>query len=524
MLSLSAEDSEVIEGIIPQQIFNAIVDALHTYSQRHKATVKILTTIRGQKIETHILISKNGEMYTDTEVYVLENTLNNIGSGILTVERIRCSDVIELLLSTANPFNKFRELISSIKGCLRYSMNRDQKDYYPLLIENARYIHRVEVSHVIPRIPPSMLQHIDNFFRRMHNDLVIIGHIVNAPNIVVGVRRDLLFRHIAIYGTTGSGKSTTAAFIALQSMLKKFAVLIIDWHGEYSHLFRHTKASTTSIYVANPMKGAVPATLALNDLVKHDPLAFLEVLESGLDLTPSQAHILEDAIQMLKNRVDESGYVIDYIYDIVVTRASEARWFKESREALLRKLKPLTSQYLEVKWNKLERIPLNSNSIVIFDLSDIRNARVKRILSMLMLKSIEVQAYRGELKTDLLVVVDEAHNVFFKGSPVSSLLAEIRKWRIGLVVVTQTPSTLDTVVTRNTNTVILHCIKSDKDLGIVTTSQRLTRSFNLKRVVTYLKPGEAILFHPEIDVPLPVKVPSNDEFLSYVSRQRMGIE
>ncbi len=348
---------------------------------------------------------------------------------------------------------------------------------------------------------PSILGYEDLEFviRHLEKGKIRIGSLLENPSIEVALRDEHLLRHIAIFGSTGSGKSTTAAIIAAESSANGYTVFIVDWHGEYLTLLRNLN----NILYTNPLQGTIPSALDLEQLIREETLTFIEILESALELTPAQAHILEDAVNYVKNKFT-SGYLIDILVDIVQSSSASARWYTESREALLRKLKPLTSQYLHIRWDRCIRIPSKPNTVTVFDLSSIPNTRVKKALASLLIRSITLKAQYNELPKPILIVVDEAHNIFETRSPLSMLVAEVRKWSLGFVIATQAPSMISPTVIKNANTKIVHTLKSSQDINSVLAAIPTRR--NLAQIVSSLKPGEALIALPELPIPLLIKI------------------
>ncbi len=348
---------------------------------------------------------------------------------------------------------------------------------------------------------PSILgyEDLEYVVHHLEKGKIRIGSLLENPSIEVALRDEHLLRHIAIFGSTGSGKSTTAAIIAAEASANGYTVFIIDWHGEYLTLLKNFD----NVLYTNPLQGTIPSALDLEQLIREETLTFIEILESALELTPAQAHILEDAVNYVKNKFT-SGYLIDILVDIVQSSSASARWYTESREALLRKLKPLTSQYLHIRWDRCTRVPSKSSTITVFDLSSIPNTRVKKTLASLLIRSITLKAQYNELPKPILIVVDEAHNVFESRSPLSMLVAEVRKWSLGFVIATQAPSMISPTVIKNANTKIVHALKSSQDLNSVLAAIPTRR--NLAQIVSSLRPGEALIALPELPIPLLIRV------------------
>lgn len=66
-----------------------------------------------------------------------------------------------------------------------------------------------------------------------------LGSVVGASDVTVNVpsgKKFVLPRHLAILGTTGSGKSTTVSRLIEQAQAAGMAVILLDVEGEYTHL------------------------------------------------------------------------------------------------------------------------------------------------------------------------------------------------------------------------------------------------------------------------------------------------
>lgn len=70
-----------------------------------------------------------------------------------------------------------------------------------------------------------------------------LGLVAGYKSVVVQVPSDqksVLPRHLAVLGTTGSGKSTTVARLVQQAQAAGMAVILLDVEGEYTHLHQPT--------------------------------------------------------------------------------------------------------------------------------------------------------------------------------------------------------------------------------------------------------------------------------------------
>ncbi|WP_244466119.1 ATP-binding protein [Hyphomicrobium sp. GJ21] len=95
------------------------------------------------------------------------------------------------------------------------------------------------------------------------DDQIEIGHLASAENIAVRLSLDnLVTRHSAILGSTGSGKSTTVASL-LRSIVKSgdgkggspaARILLLDIHGEYASAL----ADIARVYSVSPQTNELP--------------------------------------------------------------------------------------------------------------------------------------------------------------------------------------------------------------------------------------------------------------------------
>lgn len=89
-----------------------------------------------------------------------------------------------------------------------------------------------------------------------------LGLVVGHENLVVNVpsqKKSVLPRHLAILGTTGSGKSTTVARLIQQAQAAGMAVIVLDVEGEYTHL--HEPTDHDDMVLALKERGLEPTAL-----------------------------------------------------------------------------------------------------------------------------------------------------------------------------------------------------------------------------------------------------------------------
>jgi len=321
---------------------------------------------------------------------------------------------------------------------------------------------------------------------------VVIGWVINTvPRLEARLPLNLLNRHILIVGATGTGKSYTASRIAWRVSLKGVPVIILDWHGEYGDLI-------TDGVRLNPFENPVEF------LNLHDPKSDVEVISDVLGLTPPQEYLLWRIIGEKGSRLDS----VESLARALETYYDDASWVRETRLSLHRKLKILATNPYSKLFSDSGSLPGDSSSAgkpVIMDLSLIRNINVRRIYGTMLLARLVHRNYG--LRKRYLILIEEAQNYLGRDNPVGFLarmMGEIRKNNIGFCIITQSPSLIVDHVLVNTNTKIIHSVKSNLDLEVVSKSLFLDQ--DTARILPYMDVGEALLFNPSLKKPVLIRV------------------
>ncbi len=313
----------------------------------------------------------------------------------------------------------------------------------------------------------------------------------------------MLTHHTLVLGSTGSGKTHTVSVI-INKIIEKFnqiKIVIFDWHGEYSYLLKRKRR-------------LVPYDLpiGITNLIEKDLYSFIDILADVLELTNSQIYILEKVLRQLLRR---GGVSLNDIYTVLENFVDESSWMRESRLSLLRKMSPLIrTGYSKLFSNSgikdlMHCLNYESSPLVI-DVSVIKDPFIRKIYISFILNmifDIFVNDKEGKPNYKLLIVLEEAQNILSKNNPVkivSRMLSEIRKFGVGLIIISQSPSSLIENVMVNTNTKIIHSLKAGADIELVNKSIYLPPEY--LRVIPYLEPGEAILYTRGFKKPLIVRI------------------
>ena len=315
---------------------------------------------------------------------------------------------------------------------------------------------------------------------------------------LVGLSEDDVLRHVLIVGSTGSGKTTTAATIVRGINSKfndKYRIIILDWNGEYAQVLKR---------IDNKLKFRVlPASKApVNPFVSGNGGSLeyvIEILDQVLELSAPQSHLLMKIIMEGKPRS------LTHLVSLIAGYTEDSFWSREVKLALLRRLEPLISssnrRFFEGRSAELSEW----NGITIIDLSEVISTRYRCLYTLFLLKILFDKAYYSKMPLNLIVVIDEAHNVLRAHVElISKLIAESRKYGMSFIIITQSISNIPAQILVNTNTIISHSLKSPNDkktlLGIVNLPKRVHEALDKLAV------GEAVVISPSNSTPIIVKI------------------
>jgi len=330
--------------------------------------------------------------------------------------------------------------------------------------------------------------------------IIQLGHHVGSVNTpCFADMNELLGKHTAILGSTGSGKSGTVAAVLhsildkrLQSGFEKWnpRIIVLDPHNEYSTAFSGTNLSTDN------------GTLRL----PYWLLSFQETIALLIGKTEfaatSQTNIIKQALLTARKEgaiilgLDDSKITVDspipyklasLRVSIETDRPSQASK-QDSHNSILQKLEVLQGDarlnFLMTEWDGTNIDPISpvfsqilgsGNQPRIIDLSGVPN-EVAGIASSVIARTIfsmKVWQTPAEREMDpVLLVCEEAHRyVPNRGEAqyeaaqeaIRRIAKEGRKYGIGLLLVSQRPSEVEATVLSQCNSWIVLRITNDAD-------------------------------------------------------------
>ena len=265
--------------------------------------------------------------------------------------------------------------------------------------------------------------------------------------------------HVVITGTSGAGKSYTASIIAKRfSALSRASIIIFDPHGEYKTIINDS-------LVFDPLKYSINPLELYNKSPRQRALELASMVSALYKLGPLQTRILEEAILLAyeakgitENEPSTWDNPVPSLHDVVHILKMLAR--KDQRAQIVKTyIESLNSRLFAETTINMEEL-LNENRPIIIDLSSISERTWQRFYMELFLEKF-YQYIKGKgLASSLraVVVIDEAHLIASKSTKkqtiVANMAAELRKYGVALILVTQRLDDMDKTVLANIGTKI----------------------------------------------------------------------
>jgi DNA helicase HerA-like ATPase len=370
---------------------------------------------------------------------------------------------------------------------------------------------------------------------------VRVGCIRQDSSIPAMVRvDDLLGKHFAILGTTGTGKSCTTALI-LRSILEKNPaahIVLLDPHNEYATAFGDWAE------VISPRNMQLPFWLLnfeeIVEVLVGDPnrKGEIEVLQELIPIAKSRYSSGRNAEgnKLRRGVIDTGRYTVD---TPVPYRISDLTSLIDERMGKLENKRDL-APYRQLK-NHIEtisqdgryafmfgsltvydgmtqvlgrifRVPVNSKPITILELTGLPTEIVNVVVSVLCRMTFDFALW-SEGQVPVTLVCEEAHryvpvNASLGFEPCKRAIAKIakegRKYGASLCIVTQRPAEIDPTILSQCNTVFALRMANDRDQAIVQSAVADTGS-GLLEFLPSLGQREAIAFGDGMSLPVRIK-------------------
>jgi len=370
---------------------------------------------------------------------------------------------------------------------------------------------------------------------------VRVGSIRQDSSIPAMVKvDDLLGKHFAILGTTGTGKSCTTALI-LRSILNKNRnahIVLLDPHNEYATAFGEWGE------VISPRNMHLPfwllnfeelAEVLIGDMERK---AELEILQELIPIAKSRysSGRGKESQAVRKGVLDPGRFTVD---TPVPYRISDLTQLIDERMGKLENKRDL-APYRQIKnridaisqdaryafmfgsltvydgmaqvLSRIFRVPVAGRPITILELTGIPPEIVAVVVSVVCRMTFDFALW-SEGRVPVTVVCEEAHryvpaNAKLCFEPAKRAIAKIakegRKYGASLCIVTQRPAEIDPTILSQCNTVFALRMSNDRDQEIVQSAISDTGA-GLLEFLSALGQREAIAFGDGVSLPVRIR-------------------
>jgi uncharacterized protein len=369
---------------------------------------------------------------------------------------------------------------------------------------------------------------------------VRVGHIQQDPSIPAMVKLDeMLGKHFAILGTTGTGKSCTVALI-LRRILEKNPqahILLLDVHREYHQSFQGMSEIITPENMSLPFwllnfDEAVEIIIGAQAGKDND----VEILREIIPIAKARYMANQRRDKTKTNLIDASNIGVDtpipyrtsdlvgvleeYIGKLELRgELAPYKRIKAKLESISRDPRyafmfgSLTVQdNMAAVLARIFRIPVNGKPIAILELGGLPSEIINVVVSVLARLAFDFGVWSAG-RIPITFVCEEAHRYVPNDNTlgfeptkraISKIAKEGRKYGVSLCIVTQRPAELDPTILSQCNTVFSLRLTNERDQEILKAGISDAAASLLEFMPT-MGTGEAVTFGEGVALPTRIK-------------------
>ena len=343
---------------------------------------------------------------------------------------------------------------------------------------------------------PASTQDLKQVYASDGRSAVTIGKVYPTKDIRAGIYIDaMLGKHFALLGSTGTGKSTSAALLLhrICEAAPEGHIVMIDPHGEYSAAFRHTgvildvsnlqmpywimnfEEHCEVLLTSNGNERQVDADILARCLLKARQKSRLAESMGKITVDSPIPYLLSDLsneIQDGMGKLDKSTNSAPYMR--IKNKLDE---IKSDPRYQFMFSGMLVADTMAAFIAKIFRMPSNGKPISIIDVSGVPSDITATVVAVLSRLVFDFAIWGREERTSpILLVCEEAHRYVpneknADGNSVGTILSRIakegRKYGISLGLITQRPSDLAEGVLSQCGTIISMRLNNDRDQEFV---------------------------------------------------------
>ncbi len=343
---------------------------------------------------------------------------------------------------------------------------------------------------------PTSTQDLRQVYASDGRSAVTIGKVYPTKEIRAGIYVDaMLGKHFALLGSTGTGKSTSAALLLhrICEAAPEGHIVMVDPHGEYSAAFRETgvifdvsnlqmpywimnfEEHCEVLLTSNGSERQIDADILARCLLKARQKSRLAESMGKITVDSPIPYLLSDLsseIQDAMGKLDKSTNSAPYMriknkLDEIKTDPRYQFMFSGM----------LVADTMAAFIAKIFRMPSNGKPISIIDVSGVPSDITSTVVAVLSRLVFDFAIWGREERTSpILLVCEEAHRYIpneknADGNSVGTILSRIakegRKYGISLGLITQRPSDLAEGVLSQCGTIMAMRLNNDRDQEFV---------------------------------------------------------
>jgi len=322
----------------------------------------------------------------------------------------------------------------------------------------------------------------------------------------LGLKLKDINRHVGIFGSTGSGKTTFAQNLLRQLHKRGIPFLIFDWEKSYRNLtkeFDDVQVFTVGKDI-NPLYLnflTVPPGIAFDEYIKSIIAIISEDYIGGIGADTMLLNYMEMAFQETKNPFFEDLKQV-VLREIQNDRGRGGKLAGRSglwKETVSRQITFMSKGAAGQVVNPSRHYPLEKlfSKPIVLEFGNLKSPHDRKFFIHVILNWLSIYNQHYGMQSEKLkqvLLFEEFHNIVIKGKDdnmVSTLFRESRKYGIGLVAIDQTPSEIPNSIFANINTKVSFSLGTSRDI------QAMAKAMNLNhdksRFLGMLKTGEAII-------------------------------
>jgi DNA helicase HerA-like ATPase len=364
---------------------------------------------------------------------------------------------------------------------------------------------------------------------------VRIGVLRSHREVEVKVNVDaILSKHLAVLGSTGSGKSNLVAVLVDRIASLGGQVIVIDSHGEYADMdvaskdvkLVHFEAKVNPLKV-NPMVLAstlIPEAAAtkqrnlLRKTIRELNSFYAKSGSERAEVEKRIAELIQKADKELEVEVEDTSgrRYLKALYALIMKMrdSSSSLTKRDVFDSILLKLEKSIVEYDVYSTDVVDPVDLlEPGTIVDVDVSPLPDVARDEVVSYICRQVLQ-RAMTGRL-LPTLIVVEEAH-LYLKSDSDSAakqaierIAREGRKYGVGLAIVSQRPKGIDPNVLSQMNSLcVLKIVQPEDQAYVKQYSEWLTDE--MLAALPTLERGEAILLGEWVRMPVAVLIDKHE--------------